>query len=274
MSIRDYKITDEQFNEKGMTSLPDTLNGTPYENKRSLEKFTREVVAPQFNAIVEDFAQMEESTDNWSAEEARRVQNENARQTAEQGRAGAENTRVQNESARLSAESQRVENENARVAAEAARASAESVRADNENARQNTERSRSEAETSRQSAEETRASAENARNVWENFDASKTYSPGNKVQYKGSSYVCLKTSAGHAPSDAAFWQLIAAKGFDGTGFGDMLASVYDPNSKECDLYAYADAAAAASRIITDDSTSAAYVLGVEDGKLYIKEATE
>ena len=36
MSIRDYKITDEQFNEKGMTSLPDTLNGTPYENKKSL----------------------------------------------------------------------------------------------------------------------------------------------------------------------------------------------------------------------------------------------
>ena len=53
MSIRDYKITDEQFNEKGMTSLPDTLKGTPYENKRSLEKFTREVVAPQFNAIVD-----------------------------------------------------------------------------------------------------------------------------------------------------------------------------------------------------------------------------
>ena len=79
MSIRDYKITDEQFNEKGMTSLPDTLKGTPYENKKSLEKFTREVVAPQFNAIVDNFADMEESTNSWSAEEAQRVQQENAR---------------------------------------------------------------------------------------------------------------------------------------------------------------------------------------------------
>lgn len=273
MSIRDYKITDEQFNEKGMTSLPDTLKGTPYENKRSLEKFTREVVAPNFNAIVEDFAQMEESANNWSAEEARRVQQENARQTAEQGRVSMEGQRETNETARLLAEENRISAENDRVTAETARANAERVRTDNEISRQNTERSRSEAESSRQAAEVTRASSENARNVWENYDASKTYSPGNKVQYKGSSYVCLKTSAGRAPSDAAFWQLIAAKGLDGTGFGDMLANVYDPNSKECDFYAYADEAAAASRIITDDSTSAKFVLGVEDGKLYIKEAT-
>lgn len=273
MSIRDYKITDEQFNEKGMTSLPDTLKGTPYENKRSLEKFTREVVAPQFNAIVDNFADMEESANSWSAEEAQRVQQENARQSAEQGRVSAEGQRKTNETARLSAEKNRISAENDRVTAETARVNAERVRADNEFSRQNTERSRSEAESSRQAAEEARTASENARNVWENYDASKTYSPGNKVQYKGSSYVCLKTSAGHAPSDAAFWQLIAAKGLDGTGFGDMLASVYDPNSKGYDVYAYADAAVAASRIITDDSTSAKFVLGVEDGKLYIKEAT-
>ncbi len=340
MSIRDYKITDEQFNEKGMTSLPDTLNGTPYENKRSLEKFTREVVAPQFNAIVEDFAQMEESTDNWSAEEARRVQNENARQTAEQGRAGAENTRVQNESARLSAESQRVENENARVAAEAARASAESVRdtaeksrlsaestranaetsrvtaeeqrvnaessraeseaartaaeitrrneeagrvsaeaerRENETARQTAETgrvsaetaradaeqerqtaeaaragaeaARAEAETARQTAEKSRASAEDsrhakdlARSVWEAYDASKTYIPGNKVSFNGSSYLCIQTTTGHAPTDTAYWLLIAMKGVDGTGAGDMLASVYDPQGKAQDVFAYTDGA--------------------------------
>lgn len=273
MSIRDYKITDEQFNEKGMTSLPDTLKGTPYENKRSLEKFTREVVAPSFNAIVEDFAQMEESANNWSAEETQRVQQENARQSAEQGRVSAEGQRKTNETARLSAEENRISAENDRVTAETARVNAENVRTDNEISRQNTERSRSEAEASRQASEEARSLAEGARNVWENYDVSKTYYPGNKVQYKGSSYVCLKISVGHTPPDAAFWQLIAAKGLDGTGFGDMLADVYDPNSKKCDFYAYADEAAAASRIITDDSTSAKFVLGVEDGKLYIKEAT-
>ena len=273
MSIRDYKITDEQFNEKGMTSLPDTLKGTPYENKRSLEKFTREVVAPQFNSIVDVFADMEESAKSWSAEEMQRVQQENARQTAEQGRVSMEGQRETNETARLLAEENRISAENDRATAETARVNAENVRGDNEISRQNTERSRSEAEASRQASEEARSLAEDARNVWENYDVSKTYYPGNKVQYKGSSYVCLKISVGHTPPDAAFWQLIAAKGLDGTGFGDMLADVYDPNSKECDFYAYADEAAAASRIIIDDSTSAKFVLGVEDGKLYIKEAT-
>lgn len=273
MSIRDYKITDAQFSEKGVIAAPDTLTGTAAENKGVFDRFVREIVAPQFNAIVDLFADMEESTNSWSAEEAQRVQQENARQTAEQGRASMEGQRVTNETARLLAEENRISAENDRVTAERARANAENVRADNEISRQNTEHSRSEAESLRQAAEEARASSENARNVWENYDASKTYSPGNKVQYKGSSYVCLKTSTARAPSDTAFWQLIAAKGLDGSGFGDMLADVYDPNLKECDFYAYADEAAAASRIITDDSTSAKFVLGVEDGKLYIKEAT-
>ena len=273
MSIRDYKITDAQFSEKGVIAAPDTLTGTTAENKGVFDRFAREIIAPQFNAIVDKFADMEESANSWSAEEAQRVQQENARQTAEQGRVSAEETRVQSEKTRLSAESQRAAAETARSAAETARANAESVRGDNEISRQDTEHSRSEAEASRQASEEARSLAEDARNVWENYDVSKTYYPGNKVQYKGSSYVCLKISVGHTPPDAAFWQLIAAKGLDGTGFGDMLADVYDPNSKECDFYAYADEAAAASRIITDDSTSAKFVLGVEDGKLYIKETT-
>jgi hypothetical protein len=200
MSIRDYKITDEQFNEKGMTSLPDTLNGTPYENKKSLEKFTREVVAPQFNAIVEVFAQMEESADNWSAEEAQRVQQENARQTAEQGRVSAEGQRVQSEKTRLSAESRRVADENARIAAETARVNAENKR---------------------DSAEKSRVSAETARNVWQTYDAAKTYVPGNKVSFGGSSYVCTAATIGHEPTDTAYWLLIAQKGMDGAGADDL-----------------------------------------------------
>lgn len=200
MSIRDYKITDEQFNEKGMTSLPDTLKGTPYENKRSLEKFTREVVAPNFNAIVEDFAQMEESANNWSAEEAQRVQRENGRQAAEQGRADAESTRAQSEKTRLSAESQRVVNENARSTAETARANAENGRA---------------------SAESARVTAENARNAWEEYSDVKTYAPGNKVSFGGSSYVCTAATVGHEPTDTAYWLLIAQKGMDGAGADDL-----------------------------------------------------
>ncbi len=200
MSIRDYKITDEQFNEKGMTSLPDTLKGTPYENKRSLEKFTREVVAPQFNAIVDGFADMEESTNSWSAEEAQRVQQENARQTAEQGRVSMEGQRVTNETARLSAEENRISAENDRVTAEIARVNAENKRV---------------------SAEKSRVSAENARNVWQTYDAAKTYVPGNKVSFGGSSYVCTAATVGHEPTDTAYWLLIAQKGMDGAGADDL-----------------------------------------------------
>lgn len=200
MSIRDYKITDEQFNEKGMTSLPDTLNGTPYENKKSLEKFTREVVAPQFNAIVEVFARMEESTGNWSAEEAQRVQQENARQSAEQGRVSAEGQRKTSETARLSAEENRISAENDRVTAETARVNAENKR---------------------DSAEKSRVSAENARNVWQTYDAAKIYVPGNKVSFGGSSYVCTAETVGHEPTDTAYWLLIAQKGMDGAGADDL-----------------------------------------------------
>ncbi len=337
MSIRDYKITDEQFNEKGMTSLPDTLNGTPYENKKSLEKFTREVVAPQFNAIVEVFAQMEDSTHNWSAEEAQRVQQENARQSAEQGRVSAEGQRATNETARLlaeenrisaendrvtaetarvnaenkrdsaeksraSAETGRVNAESARVTAESQRANAESVRAQNEAARisaetgradaeadrasaetvresgeaarksaetgrvsaetaranaestrQASEAARVSAEKSRASAETARQSAETARNIWEAYDAAKTYVPGNKVSFNGSSYVCTAATTGHAPTDTAYWLLMAEKGADGKGAGDMLASVYDPKGRAQDVFQYADTKASAAQ-----SAAAAY----------------
>lgn len=200
MSIRDYKITDEQFNEKGMTSLPDTLNGTPYENKKSLEKFTREVIAPQFNAIVDKFADMEESANGWSAEEAQRVQQENARQSAEQGRVSAEGQRKTSETARLLAEENRIRAENDRVTAETARVNAENKR---------------------DSAEKSRVSAENARNVWQTYDAAKTYVPGNKVSFGGSSYVCTAETVGHEPTDTAYWLLIAQKGMDGAGADDL-----------------------------------------------------
>ena len=244
MSIRDYKITDEQFNEKGMTSLPDTLKGTPYENKRSLEKFTREVVAPQFNAIVDNFADMEESANSWSAEEAQRVQQENARQSAEQGRADAEGQRKTNETARLSAEENRISAENDRVTAETARVNAENKRDTAEKSRVSAESARVAAENARESAEAGRRAGENARNVWETYSEGKTYVPGNKVSFGGSSYVCTAATTGHAPTDTAYWLLIAQKGADGAGVGDMLAATYDPKGRTQDVFQYADTKAA------------------------------
>lgn len=200
MSIRDYKITDAQIAEKGVIASPDTLTGTADENKRVFDRLVRECVAPQFNAIVDDFADMEESTNSWSAEEDRRVQQENARQSAEQGRVSAEGQRVQSEKTRLSAESRRVADENARSAAETARVNAENKR---------------------DSAEKSRVSAENARNVWQTYDAEKTYFPGNKVSFGGSSYLCTEATVGHEPTDTAYWLLIAQKGADGAGADDL-----------------------------------------------------
>ena len=200
MSIRDYKITDAQFSEKGVIAAPDTLTGTAAENKGVFDRFAREIIAPQFNAIVDEFADMEESANSWSAKEAQRVQQENGRQSAEQGRVSAEGQRETNETARLSAEENRISAENDRVTAETARVNAENKR---------------------DSAEKSRASAETARNVWQTYDAAKTYVPGNKVSFGGSSYVCTKPTIGHEPTDTAYWLLIAKKGADGAGADDL-----------------------------------------------------
>lgn len=88
-----------------------------------------------------------------------------------------------------------------RAAAEAARVAAEQTRQSNEQTRQANETSR--------------ISAENARNVWENYDASKSYVVGNKVAYGGSSYLCIKPCTGIAPPSAEYWMLIAQKGDKG-----------------------------------------------------------
>ena len=365
MSIRDYKITDAQIAEKGVIASPDTLTGTADENKRVFDRLVRECVAPQFNEIVETFADMEESTTEWSGEEAKRqqaeqgrvsaetarmtaeddraqeestrrsaetarqqaesardtaenaranaenkrdtaeksrvsaetgrVNAESARVTAESQRANAESVRAQNEAARISAETgradaeadrvsaedTRIANENARKSAETDRASAETVRESGENARKSAEKARASAEQQRESTESTRQTnetarvsaeksraaaetarqtAEKARNVWEEYSAGKAYVPGNKVSFNGSSYVCTAASTGHAPTDTAYWLLIAQKGADGKGAGDMLASVYDPKGKAQDVFQYADAKASAAQsaaaTYTDDKIAA------------------
>lgn len=153
MSIRDYKITDAQIAEKGVIASPDTLTGTADENKRVFDRLVRECVAPQFNEIVETFADMEDSTTEWRGEEAKRQQ-------AEQGRVSAESARVSAEDDRAQAESARVSAETARQQAESARDTAETARANAENKRDTAEKSRASAETGRVNAESARVTAE------------------------------------------------------------------------------------------------------------------
>ena len=193
--------------------------------------------------------------------ETGRVNAESARVTAESQRANAESVRAQNEAARISAETgradaeadrvsaedTRIANENARKSAETDRASAETVRESGENARKSAEKARASAEQQRESAETARQTAENARNVWEEYSAGKAYVPGNKVSFNGSSYVCTAETTGHAPTDTAYWLMIAKKGEDCKGAGDMLASVYDPQGKKQDAFNYAEQAIEAHR---------------------------
>lgn len=91
----------------------------------------------------------------------------------------------------------------------------EEHRAEAEAARVAAEQTRQSNEQTRQANETLRISAENARNVWENYDASKAYAPGNKVAYGGSSYLCIKPCTGIAPPSAEYWMLIAQKGDKG-----------------------------------------------------------
>ena len=76
--------------------------------------------------------------------------------------------------------------------------------------------------------------------VWEPYDAERAYVPGNKVVYNGSSYLCTAACTGVLPTNEAYWRLVAARGVDGTGAGDMRADIYDPRHVEADVFTYVD----------------------------------
>lgn len=183
--------------------------------------------------------------------ESKRAAAETVRQNAETGRTDAETKRVSAETARATAEGKRADAETARATAETKRVSAETARANAKSTRQTNETARVSAEKSRAAAETARQTAEKARNVWEEYSAGKAYVLGNKVSFNGSSYVCTAATTGHAPTDTAYWLLIAKKGEDGKGAGDMLASVYDPKGKAQDVFQYADAKASEAKSAAD-----------------------
>lgn len=123
---------------------------------------------------------------------------------------------------------------------EAARQAAETARAQAETKRQQAETGREDAEARREQAEADRAAAEAARDLWEDYDPTHAYVPGNKTAYLGSSYLCIAPSTGNDPTDPAHWRKIAARGEDGKGTGNMHTDVYDPQGKAQDVFAYTD----------------------------------
>lgn len=161
-----------------------------------------------------------------------RVSDEGLRGTAEIERSSAEDLRLTAETNRGSAEGLRVTAETGRSNAEINRVSAEGLRGTAEIGRSSAEDLRVTAETNRGSAEALRITAENSRNLFGDYVAETSYVVGNKVVYNGSSYICILASIGNLPTNATYWKLIAAKGLDGTGSGDMAKSVYDTNGND------------------------------------------
>ena len=180
-SIRDLKITPQQIAEKGVIASPDTLTGTPDENKSVFDRLASEIIVPAVNGAIEMLGDVEDDTLEWASDEAQRQANESARQSAEdarvqaeKGRVSAETGRVSAESSRASAESARGTAEDARVQAEKGRASAESGRVTAENGRVSAESARATAEQLRAQAEGEREDAEDARELAEQQRADET----------------------------------------------------------------------------------------------------
>lgn len=117
-------------------------------------------------------------------------------------------------------ESQRQTAENQRQTAETARKTAESQRVANEKVRvQN--------EATRQANEAVRQASEAARNDYAAYDPAKSYVPGNKAAWQGSSYLCTVACTGTAPPDTAHWLLIAERGAAGLNGRDGASIVAD-----------------------------------------------
>lgn len=64
------------------------------------------------------------------------------------------------------------------------------------------------------------------RDAWLNTT---TYNNNDAVSYGGSSWIALQANTGQMPATGVYWALLAAKGTDGNGSGDMTKNVYDTN---------------------------------------------
>jgi hypothetical protein len=80
-----------------------------------------------------------------------------------------------------------------------------------------------------QASEAAAATSANAAQVakvtWKGpWSAATAYAVHDAVSLGGSSYVAIAPGTNHSPPDAAYWNLMAAKGADGIGAGDMIAA--------------------------------------------------
>lgn len=56
------------------------------------------------------------------------------------------------------------------------------------------------------------------------YDNGTAYVLNDGVSYNGSSYICTADTTGNLPTDTSYWNVLAARGSDGTGSGDISGS--------------------------------------------------
>lgn len=89
------------------------------------------------------------------------------------------------------------------------------------------------------------------------WDGAVAYRKDDAVSYRGGSYIALKPSTGEPPTNAEFWGVLSAKGSDGSGTGDMMKAVYDPDGDgKVDAAVMADTAATANTATVADTAKA------------------
>lgn len=241
------KLDDEPNDVGGLTAAQ--LKAKFDESGNTIKTYLNDTLLPALSGTVAE----EEAR---AAAETQRQTNESARVSAESARASAEGLRVTAESARATQEGARADAEAARSAAETARGSAESTRSAQESSRVSAEAGRVSAESARSVAEQARARAETER-VSE-FSALKAQSESataaaNTAAGKVNN-MTVQASTGAAGSSASVTRGTNAQGgieltFQipqgpqgpaGSGSGDMISSIYDPQGKAQDVFAYAD----------------------------------
>lgn len=167
------------------------------------------------NRISNENIRVENEKDRTDKEQLRELV-EDRRQDNEAGREKSEVTRIENEKTRLENENQRKENEENRVTGESERVEAEEKRKTNE--------------TARQQGYTNMQDSINNFSTCEKYNPEKEYKKYNRVTFNGSSYECLKDSKGMDPINTEHWILIAEKGKDGLGSGNMHTDTYDKNN--------------------------------------------
>ncbi|MEW7009482.1 hypothetical protein [Lentilitoribacter sp. EG35] len=85
------------------------------------------------------------------------------------------------------------------------------------------------------------------------YEGAAEYDVNDAVSYNSSSYICTALSTGNLPTNALFWDLLALKGVDGAGAGDMIASTYDPNAVAGDVFAMDSMVEGATKKILSDA---------------------